>query len=393
MNLGQNFQKEECCGCRACYNICPTKAIQMSPDEKGFLYPVVDKDKCIDCGLCIKVCNFQKFIPTDLVPDCFAVKHVNENEIATSRSGAFFIALAQQVLNQNGIVFGCVIENSRFVFLKWADGKEGVNEFKGSKYVSSDTRDTFKECEDFLKTGRTVLFSGLGCQVHGLLSYLKLKNVNTANLITCDLVCHGAPSPKLWEQFVDRTEEIVNNKILSADFRDKKRFGWRAHLETFNLSDGQALSYRRWTDIFYAHVMFKESCYNCKYTTPNRKSDFTIADYWGIEKNVPEFDDDKGVSLVLVRTQKAKDVFASLNNIKAVKTDLRNSLQPQLLHPAKKGKEYNRFWKDYLADNQKAIKKYFFPSKARLLKKNIYAMLRRAKGKLGSMKRRLLSSK
>ena len=110
MNILENFQKQECCGCRACYNICPTKAIAMSPDEKGFLYPVIDKDKCIDCGLCVKVCDFRKFKPTELLPNCYAVKHSDESEIASSRSGAFFIALAQYVLNKNGVVFGCVVD-------------------------------------------------------------------------------------------------------------------------------------------------------------------------------------------------------------------------------------------------------------------------------------------
>ena len=355
----------------------------MSPDEKGFLYPVIDKDKCIDCGLCVKVCDFRKFKPTELLPNCYAVKHSDESEIASSRSGAFFIALAQYVLNKNGVVFGCVIENSRYVFIKYATDKEGVDTFKGSKYVQSDTRDTFKECADFLKEGNTVLFSGLGCQVHGLISYLELKKVDIANLITCDIVCHGAPSPKIWQQFVDRTEQIEKDKVIGADFRDKNQFGWRAHIETLKLESGKILSYKRWTDIFYAHVMFRESCYNCKYTTPNRKSDFTIADYWGIEKNAPQFDDNKGVSLVLVRTQKAKDIFDSLSNIKVVRTDLQNSLQPQLQHPQYKGKYYNRFWNDYLKDNQKAINKYFFPSKFRLFrvntKKGIGKILRKLK--------------
>ena len=362
MNLGQNFQKEECCGCRACYNICPTKAIQMSHDEKGFLYPVIDEDKCIDCGLCAKVCDFRKFTPTAVTPDCYAVKHSDESEIATSRSGAFFIALAQYILAQNGIVFGCVIENSRYVFLKWAADKEGVDKFKGSKYVQSDTRDTFKECDDFLKTGKTVLFSGLGCQVHGLLSYLEQRKADTSNLITCDIVCHGAPSPKLWGEYIDYRDSLSDFKVVDFDFRNKKLFGWRAHRESFLLSNATTTT-TDWTNAFYAHVMFRESCYNCKYTTPNRRSDFTIADYWGIEKNAPEFDDNKGVSLVLVRTQKAKNIFASLDNIRAVKTDLKNSLQPQLQHPSLKGKGYDRFWKDYLKDNQKTIKKYFFPSK------------------------------
>lgn len=383
MNILENFQKQECCGCRACYNICPTKAIIMSLDEKGFLYPVIDNDKCIDCGLCVKVCDFRKFKPTELAPDCYAVKHTDEKEIATSRSGAFFIALAQYVLNKNGVVFGCVIENSRYVFIKYAADKEGVDAFKGSKYVQSDTRDTFKECADFLRNGRSVLFSGLSCQVHGLLSYLKNVKVNCDKLITCDIVCHGAPSPKIWKQFVDRTEQIESDEVVGADFRDKSQFGWREHIETLKLKSGRTLSRKRWTDIFYAHVMFRESCYNCKYTTPNRKTDFTIADYWGIEKNAPQFDDNKGVSLVLVRTQKAKDIFNSLNNIRVVKTDLQNSLQPQLQHPQYKGKFYSRFWDDYLKDNDRAINKYFFPSRLRLFmlkaKKAIGKILRKLK--------------
>lgn len=369
MNLSQNFQKQECCGCRACYNICPKKAITMSPDEKGFLYPVIDRNKCIDCGLCVKVCDFRAFTPTDLTPDCYAVKHKDENEIATSRSGAFFIALAQSILDKKGVVFGCTIENSRYVFLRWTDTREGINAFKGSKYVQSDTRDTFRECADFLKEGRVVLFSGLGCQVHGLLSYLECRKIDTANLITCDIVCHGAPSPKIWEQYIDYRDTLSEFKVVQVDFRNKALFGWKAHREAFTLSNGTTTTTTttNWTNAFYAHVMFRDSCYNCKYTTPNRKSDFTIADYWGIEKNVPAFDDDKGVSLVLVRTQKAKEIFSSITNIRAAKTDLQNSLQPQLKHPARKGREYDRFWKDYLADNHKAIKKYFFPSKARML--------------------------
>lgn len=361
--LIEMVNKEECCGCRACYNICPTKAITMAPDEKGFLYPSIDKDKCIDCGLCVKVCDFRKFKPTKLTPCCYAVKHTDEKEISTSRSGAFFVALAQYVLDKSGVVFGCVIEDSRYVFIKFATDKEGVDAFKGSKYVQSDTRDTFKECADFLSQGKAVLFSGLGCQIHGLLSYLELRKVDTGNLIACDLVCHGAPSPKIWEQYIDYRDGMSDYKVVDVNFRNKELFGWRAHRESFLLSNATTTTTTDWTNAFYAHVMFRESCYNCKYTTPNRKSDFTIADYWGIEKNVPEFDDNKGVSLVLVRTQKAKDIFASLDNIRAVKTDLKSSLQPQLQHPSHKGKGYDRFWKDYLKGNQKAIKKYFFPSK------------------------------
>ena len=196
------------------------------------------------------------------------------------------------------------------------------------------------------------------------------------------MVCHGAPSPKLWKQYIDYRDGLSDFKVVDVNFRNKELFGWRAHRESFLLSNATTTT-TDWTNAFYAHVMFRESCYNCKYTTPNRKTDFTIADYWGIEKNAPQFDDNKGVSLVLVRTQKAKDIFNSLNNIRVVKTDLQNSLQPQLQHPQYKGKFYSRFWDDYLKDNDRAINKYFFPSRLRLFmlkaKKAIGKILRKLK--------------
>lgn len=382
--------KAQCCGCGACYNICPTKAIRMTPDEKGFIYPQIESQKCIDCGLCVKVCDFRKFTPTELAPDCYAVKHIDENEISTSRSGAFFIALAQFVLSHDGVVFGCVIEDCRYVYIRYATDKEGVNAFKGSKYVQSDTCDTFSECEKFLKQGKLVLYSGLGCQIHGLISYLKLKKTDTAKLITCDIVCHGAPSPKLWRQYIDMWDSLNKFKVVGVDFRNKTLSGWRAHYESLLLDNNTVVNADRWTYMFSAQVMFRESCYNCKYTTPNRRTDFTIADFWGIEKNVPEFDDNKGVSLVLVRTEKAKKVFKQLTNINYVKTELENSLQPNLIHPSYKGKEYDRFWNGYKKNNQKTIKKYFFPSSARIFKQKIIRKLKLLRGKLGNIKRRFI---
>lgn len=366
--LSKEVLKDECCGCTACYSVCPKNAIAMKPDEKGFLYPSIDQAKCIDCGLCEKVCDFKKFIATKEAPDCYAVKHKDEEEIKTSRSGAVFMALCDYVLERQGVIFGCVQADKSTIIHRFETTKEGVNAFKGSKYVQSDLLETFRECRDFLKEGKTVLFSGTGCQVHGLLSYLETINVDTAKLITCDIVCHGTPSPKLWRDYVAEYERRHKDGIVKVDFRDKDKFGWRAHLESFVMQSGATAAATHWTDAFYSHVMFRESCYNCKYTTPNRKTDFTIADYWGIENNAPEFDDNKGVSLVLVRGEKGKRIFADIQDkIRVIPTKIETSLQPQLMHPIEKGRKYDRFWADYLKDEKKAVKKYFFPSKSKIL--------------------------
>lgn len=387
MNLKVDFKKEDCCGCTGCYSICPKDAITMKTDEKGFLYPSIDEAKCIDCGLCIKVCDFKKFVATEQTPDCYAVKHKDEEEIKTSRSGAVFMALCDYVLKKQGVVLGCVQTDKNTIIHKVASTKQQVNSFKGSKYVQSELLDTFKECESYLKQGVIVLFSGTGCHVHGLISFLECAKVDTSNLITCDIVCHGVPSPQLWRDYVAEFERRNNDGITKVDFRDKEKCGWRAHFESFLMVSGNTHVIKNWTNAFYSHCMFRESCYNCKYTTPNRKTDFTIADYWGIEKNVPEFDDNKGVSLVLVRGEKANKIFAEIqDSLRVVQTKLDNSLQPQLIHPIEKGNNYNKFWKDYLKNKNKAIKKYFFPSKPR---QSISKFFNKLRSFLGKIKRKI----
>ena len=354
--------KDECCGCTACYAVCPVGAISMSADQKGFLYPDVDMEKCIGCKLCEDVCDFRAFIPAESKPEAYAVRHRNAEEVATSRSGAFFMALCDFVLSRNGTVFGCEMVDAYTVIHKSECTKLGVNRFKGSKYVQSDLQDTFAECLALLMQEKWVLFSGTGCQVHGLLSYLKAKKADKSRLITCDIVCHGTPSPQLWRDYITAREERSREKIATADFRDKAKFGWFAHKETYCMASGKQLHAQQWTNAFYSHVLFRESCYNCKYTTPHRYSDFTIADFWGIENNVPELDDDKGVSLVLIHSSKGQRVFSQMSEFLIFhKTELDNSLQPQLQHPVTKGNNYDTFWELYEHDRKKAVSKLFFP--------------------------------
>lgn len=224
----------DCCGCSACQSICTHDAITMQPDVMGFLYPVVNKDKCIDCGLCEKVCSFHENYDTSLnllQPDAYAARHKNMGEVETSRSGAAFIAISDYILKQGGVVYGAGYTDHFRVVHKRAITKEERDEFKGSKYVQSDMNTVFRQVKKDLKNGMLVLFSGTPCQTSGLASYIGRRL--RANLYLVDIVCHGAPSPSLWKDYIAYLERKQGVEICWVNFRDKQQFGWTAHHETF----------------------------------------------------------------------------------------------------------------------------------------------------------------
>ncbi len=231
--------KADCCGCTACASICPHDAIEMTPDVMGFLYPVVDMSKCIDCGLCEKVCAFNEHYDTCLnlpEPDAYAARHKDMHEVETSRSGAAFIAISDYVLENGGVVYGAGYTDHFRVVHKRATTKEERDEFKGSKYVQSDMNTVFRQVKNDLKNGLTVLFSGTPCQTAGLNSYVgkRLRE----HLILVDIVCHGVPGPNLWRDYIAYLEKKQGDKICWVNFRDKQKFGWAAHHETFKFVKG-----------------------------------------------------------------------------------------------------------------------------------------------------------
>lgn len=371
-NILNNFKKDFCCGCSACKFICPTKAISLVEDERGFEYPKINSKLCINCSLCEKVCDFKKFSPTGKKPLSFAARHKNMKEVATSRSGAFFIALAEMVVEKNGIVFGCEMTNKNIIMHTYYNDKIGINRFKGSKYVQSDIGDCFRRCAEFLEDDKMVLFSGTGCQIGGLISFLELKRINTMNLITLDIICHGTPSRKLWNSYVKEYELKNNDSIIEVNFRNKEKFGWSAHQESFLMKKGK-INYNHSFSSFYNNSKFMDSCYNCKYTTTERKSDFTIGDCWGIEKVNSKFDDNKGVSLILVHNDKAKLIFEQIKdnlNFESINIDF--VMQPQLKEPIiKNDKDYEKFWNLFIHNEKKCINKYYFPSILKVIIKKI----------------------
>lgn len=324
----QITQKHDCCGCHACAQICPRSCITMQPDAEGFLYPVVDKGACISCGLCEKVCPIihSKEIPKE-TPTAYAVQNTDKHIRDISSSGGFFSVLAEYVLAQNGTVYGAVMEQQFVKHVRVTD-LSGLNALRGSKYVQSNIGQTFLEARQDLKDQKLVLFSGTPCQIEGLLRFLVREY---PNLICMDFICHGVPSPTVWKQYVSYREKNANANMVNAFFR-RKHFGWKCFTMQFDFDNGTEEVHMH-NDDLYMHAFLHDlslrpSCYQCRFKKSYRVSDFTVADFWGINKISPKMNDDRGTSLVILHSGKAKTVFAEIrNNLICQEVDFHESIK------------------------------------------------------------------
>ena len=307
--------KKNCCGCSACASICPKQCITMTEDNEGFLYPQVNEDVCINCGLCEKVCNelypYEKSEPIHV----FAAINKDEDIRLRSSSGGIFYLLAKKTIREGGVVFGARFDESWQVYIDYAEDLDGVEAFLGSKYVQARIGDAYKEAKHFLTQGRKVLFSGTPCQVAGLHKYLRKSY---ENLLSVDFVCHGTPSPKVWRMYLDEVVNEIRN-IRSIGFRSKEK-GWKNF--SFNLRYNQS---ERTISMLSSHldnpfmkaflhdIILRPSCYECKAKECSSKSDITLADFWGINTVFPEFDDNKGTSLIFVNSIAGEKIFTTLD--------------------------------------------------------------------------------
>ncbi len=321
-------EKIDCCGCSACIQHCPKQCIMMAEDNEGFRYPSVDTANCIDCGLCEKVCPcLNEQIPK--VPlQTLAVKNRNEEERMKSSSGGLFIALAKEIINNGGVVFGAVFDENWEVKHVWADKIQDVYPMMGSKYIQSRIENTYQEAEKFLKQGRNVMFVGTPCQIGGLKKFLR-KDYDY--LFAVDFICHGVPSPGVWRQYLNEVKNSAarraaagKNSVLSSslnvmpavsgiEFRDKTLHGWKkfsfvvrsksasqAGQNTVLLSDTHREN--SFMKGFLSNIYLRPSCHACMFKKFRSGSDVTLADYWGIQNIFPAFDDDKGVSLLFINS-------------------------------------------------------------------------------------------
>ena len=340
----------ECSGCTACASICVHDAITMQADAMGFKYPVVDSSKCVNCGLCEKVCAFNPDYDKSLnlpEPLAYGVRHKDMNEVATSRSGAAFIAISDWVLEHGGVVYGAGYADHFRVVHKRATTKEERNEFKGSKYVQSDMNTIFCQVKSDLKSGLKVLFSGTPCQVAGLSSYVgkRLRD----NLYLVDIVCHGVPAPNIWRDYLAYVEKKHNDTAIAVDFRDKTEFGWAAHGESISFVEGKKC-FTLYSYLFSQNIMFRPSCKNCYYTNLQRPADITIADFWGWENTGNEINkDNKGLSLVFCNNDRGVEVLKRvLNSLTLFPVHLKDCMQPNLKHPTVMHNNSGIFETDYL---------------------------------------------
>lgn len=358
--------KHDCCGCSACFNICPQNAISMKSDKQGFKYPSIDVNKCVQCGLCKRVCAFQNDqIKINKNLHTYAAKHIDEDVRANSTSGGAFTAISDWFINNGGVVYGVkfnkdiVAVHSRATTIKQRD------EFKGSKYVQSELNTTFEDIKKDLNDNKKVLFTGTPCQCDSLCSFLTTSKTDFSNLILCDIVCHGTPSPLIFAEHIKYLEKKSKSKVKDYACRHKVN-GWHSHTERCVYENGVADYQTQYSQahkkIFYSHNTLRPCCHNCKYTSINRHSDITIADYWGIEKILPEFDDDKGVSLILINTLKGETLFNDIkHNLIYIETNVQDCLQPQLIKPTACSPKREEFWKDYRKKGYEYIlKKYVF---------------------------------
>lgn len=361
-----NIEKaSECCGCGACSNICPQNAIKMVENEEGFKYPTIDESKCIDCGLCKKVCPWlNENSREDYMPDpvCYAAKSLNKDIQKKSSSGGLFSVLATKVIEKNGIVVGCELDSNHKAHHIIVKNEEELYKLRGSKYIASDLGNVFIEVRSELQQGKLVLFSGVPCQVSALLSFLQKKY---DNLITVEIICHGTPSQKSFDKYVEYLEKKNNAKLVNYSFRSKEAACWGTYKALAEFEEGEQNNTKKIIkkinadfDPYYSSFLkcqnHRESCYECKYAKSDRNADVTLGDFWGIEHIKPDMIDYDGVSAICINTLKGKNLFELIKEkIEYTLVDYNDVKKHnhQLKLPSKRPEERNNWYQNIDENN------------------------------------------
>lgn len=302
--------KNDCCGCWACYNVCSFGSITMTKDSEGFYYPVVNTDLCKDCSRCNNVCPITNHTPLKNEPTAYACYSSDSQIVKESSSGGIFYTMAENVLANNGVIFGARFDDSFNVIHSYTESLQSISPFMQSKYVQSSVNDAYKQAKEFLNNCRTVLFAGTPCQIAGLHNYL---NKDYSNLITFSIFCHGVPSPLAFEKYLKVVDNT--NSISSVSFRNKDN-GWHNYnvaIASASKNIKENVFENIYMQGFLADLFLRPSCHSCKFKSCYNIGDLVVGDFWGVEKLYPEIDKNTGISVVLVNTKKGQEYF---NNIK-----------------------------------------------------------------------------
>ena len=317
---------EECSGCGACKAVCPKEALSFKPNDEGFPYPVIDNAICIHCGLCEKTCPVLNPLDRHAILAAYAAQCLDKEALKESTSGGVFTVFAREIFRRGGVVYGCVWDEEYNAVIRRAENEEEMKPMRGSKYVWSWAGGLFREIKTFLDAGRTVLFSGLPCQVAGLKNFLK-KDYDKLYLLDC--LCSGSPSPLVFRKYLDTICPSSGWTKLDLKFRDKNPYGVGVHI-TYNGQKkkrnprGEHIT-NPYYYAFFSHLIDRLSCYTCSYGTDQRISDFTMGDYWGIANYHNDMDIQAGVSALMINTEKGAVFLESVRKeIELVSTKIEN---------------------------------------------------------------------
>lgn len=301
--------KKECNGCGICTIGCPTNAIKMVEDNEGFYYPEIDESKCIKCNKCKNICS--NYNNSDDSGKAYMAINNNKEELKNSSSGGMYYVLAKYVIEKSGVVFGVEYGQDLKVQHNYYENLGDCKKFQGSKYLRSDIGNSYEKVKEFLKQDRWVLFTGTPCQCNALKVFLK---EDYEKLILCEIICHANPSQKVFKRYIDELEKNREKKVINVHFRIKDT-GWRNQTPVIEYENGNIEEENTYFSAFVNELLGRPSCHSCQFSSTNRISDFTIGDFWGVEKVIPDIiDDDTGISLITVNTEKGMKIFDEIKD-------------------------------------------------------------------------------
>ncbi len=306
--------RKQCTGCGACADICPATCISMEPSDEGFFFPYVDSSHCTDCGLCGKTCPILNPPEKRFPRNAFAAWALDASVRTTSSSGGLYSVLGEHILENGGVISGCRFDADLVLKHELCDQPGGTVLFRGSKYVQCFPDGIYRKIKQELKRNKSVLFTGTPCQVAGLLNFLGHPY---DNLVTCDLVCHGVPSQKIFRSYLERHHLSPDPGRNVIAFRDLK--GWGDYyvriLEGDNLQWRSDDATNEFIRAFLSGYCSNEACYDCPYARMERTGDLTLADFWGLGKEIPfSGDPSQGCTLILVNTEKGEKALHSIQD-------------------------------------------------------------------------------
>lgn len=374
--------KEKCCGCGACQEVCVHKAIKLEMDQEGFFYPSIASEQCNSCGSCTQVCpmlEFDRKVSKNNTPEVYGGWHLNRTIRLKSSSGGAFTALAEEVLKQGGAVVGAAFDPQ--LKLKhqiiWDDEK--LELLRGSKYLQSSMDGILTNIKKILNAGTLLLFCGTPCQVAALKTFLLGQEYS--NLITLDLVCHGVPSPLVFEKYTKELEHKEGRQIVGFQFRDKS-LGWKKYIHRVIFKNSESTSVfdqNPFMKGFLQNLYLRPSCHNCPFNRIPRVGDISLGDYWGVHKYFPELDDDQGTSLLLVNSKKGNNLIeATSYSLHLIRTNLKSAIaeNPCIVQSVGRHTKRQQFFNELNGKSfEKLIMKYCPPpSKTKKIMKMIYSM-------------------